>query len=198
MTEMAPVSHLSPHDGTDRAGSSGILAPNTRCKVINAETGAPLPPGEEGELLVKGPQVMTGYLNNDAATAASLDADGWLHTGDLASVDADGFMYIHDRVKELIKVNGFQVAPAELEAHLLTNPAIADAAVIGVPDDAAGERPIAFVVKTADDAIDAEGVKAHVADALSSYKHLTDVTFTDAIPKSASGKILRRLLRDQI
>ena len=197
MTEMAPVSHLSPHDGTHRAGSSGILVPNTRCKIINADTGETLPAGTEGELLVQGPQVMTGYLNNDTATAASLDAEGWLHTGDLASVDADGFMYIHDRVKELIKVKGFQVAPAELEAHLLTNSAITDAAVIGVPDDAAGERPMAFVVRAAEDAIDEYGVKSYVADALSSYKHLVSVTFTDAIPKSASGKILRRVLRDQ-
>ncbi len=140
---------------------------------------------------------MAGYLNNPEATARTLDADGWLHTGDLATVDDDGFLHIVDRVKELIKVKGFQVAPAELEALLVGHPEIADCAVIGRPDDEAGEVPVAFVVRRAGSALTENDVQAHVAGQVAHYKALRAVTFTEAIPKSASGKILRRLLRAQ-
>jgi 4-coumarate--CoA ligase len=123
--------------------------------------------------------------------------DGWLHTGDVGFIDADGHLTVVDRVKELIKVKGFQVAPAELEALLLTHPAIADAAVIGVPDDEAGEMPRAFIVLKPGQELTAEAVTAFTREHVATYKVIHDVVFTDTIPKSPSGKILRRMLRDQ-
>ncbi|MCY4272867.1 MAG: AMP-binding protein, partial [bacterium] len=143
-------------------------------------------------------QVMKGYLNNPEATAETIDQDGWLHTGDIARIDDDGHVYVVDRLKELIKVKGFQVPPAELEALLLEHPEIADAAVVGRPDPESGEVPLAFVVAGPDSSLDAQAVRAYVADHLATYKHLGEVRFTDAIPKSASGKILRRELRKLI
>ena len=146
---------------------------------------------------VRGPQVMKGYLNNESATKSTIDDDGWLHTGDIGHIDADGHLFIVDRLKELIKYKGFQVPPAELEALLLTHPQIADAAVIGLPDDEAGEIPAAYVVlKPGQDATAAD-IQGFVAEKVASYKQVRKLTFVDAIPKSASGKILRRVLRDQ-
>ena len=145
---------------------------------------------------MQGPQVMKGYLNNAEATALTIDADGWLKTGDVATIDADGHVTIVDRLKELIKYKGFQVAPAELEALLLTNPKIADVAVIGVSDEEAGEIPRAFVVLRPDQELTAAEVTDFMQDKVATYKVVHDVVFVDAIPKSASGKILRRLLRD--
>jgi 4-coumarate--CoA ligase len=139
---------------------------------------------------------MAGYLNNPEATARTLTPDGWLRTGDLGRVDGDGNLWIVDRVKELIKVKGFQVAPAELEGLLLSHPGIADAAVIGRPDDEAGEVPVAFVMRR-DPALTEAEVLAHVAGQVASYKALRAVRFVETIPKSPSGKILRRLLRAQ-
>ena len=145
MTEMSPVSHLTP-PGQFKAGTCGVTVPNAECRIVDPVTGADQPVDGEGELWVRGPMVMKGYLNNPEATALTVDADGWLHTGDIGAIDADGHMTIVDRVKELIKVKGFQVAPAELEALLLTHPSIADAAVIGIPDEESGEVPRAFIV----------------------------------------------------
>ena len=194
MTELSPVSHVVPRTAP-RAGAAGVLVPNTSCKIMDIETGAELGPNEEGELWIKGPQVMQGYLNRPDATADTITPDGWLRTGDIARIDDDGYMFITDRLKELIKYKGFQVAPAELEATLVAMDGITDAAVIGRPDDEAGELPIAFVV-AGDPAPSAEAIKAHVASQLATYKQLHEVHFVDAIPKSASGKILRRFLRD--
>ena len=146
---------------------------------------------------MRGPQVMKGYLNNPEATAATIDDEGWLHTGDIGHIDADGHLYVVDRLKELIKYKGFQVPPAELEALLLTHPKIADAAVIGLPDDEAGEIPAGYVVLRPDQEATAEEIQAFVADHVASYKQIRKLTFIDAVPKSASGKILRRVLRDQ-
>ncbi|QUJ75093.1 AMP-binding protein [Sulfitobacter albidus] len=196
MTELSPVTHISPRHAP-KSGSSGLATPNTDCRIVDPDTGADLPAGEEGELWIRGPQVMMGYLNNDKATAETLTQDGWLKTGDIAKIDADGYMFIMDRLKELIKYKGFQVAPAELEATLLTHDGITDAAVIGLPDDEAGERPIAFIVGN-DRVPDADGVRAHLKRTLSSYKQVHEVYFVDEIPKSASGKILRRVLRDRM
>jgi len=140
---------------------------------------------------------MKGYLNNEAATKATIDEDGWLHTGDVGHIDADGHLYIVDRLKELIKFKGFQVPPAELEALLLTNPKVADAAVIGIPDDEAGEIPAGYVVLKAGQEATEDEIKDFVAGQVATYKRLGKVTFVDAVPKSASGKILRRVLRDQ-
>ncbi len=141
---------------------------------------------------MRGPQVMLGYLGRPDATAQTIDADGWLHTGDIGYADEEGFFFIVDRAKELIKYKGFQVAPAELEAILLTHPSVADAAVIPVPDDEAGEIPKAFVVKRGD--VDVDEVIAHVASRVAPHKKVRRVEFIEQIPKSPSGKILRRLL----
>ena len=140
---------------------------------------------------------MKGYLNNDEATAVTIDADGWLHTGDVARFDGDGHMYIVDRVKELIKYKGFQVPPAELEGLIVTHPAVADVAVIGVADVEAGEIPKAYVVLKPGAEATAEDIQDFVSAHVASYKKVRMVEFTDEIPKSASGKILRRFLRDQ-
>jgi acyl-CoA synthetase (AMP-forming)/AMP-acid ligase II len=195
MTELSPVSHLTVQ-GNFKPGTVGVTVPNSECRIVDAETGEDQPVGGVGELWVRGPMVMKGYLNNAEATAATIDADGWLRTGDVATIDDDGHVTIVDRLKELIKYKGFQVAPAELEALLLTHPAIADAAVIGIPDEEAGEIPRAFVVLRPDQVLTAEDITAFMSEHVATYKVVHDVVFTDTIPKSASGKILRRLLRD--
>jgi 4-coumarate--CoA ligase len=199
MTEISPVSHITPGFNA-RPGSSGVTISNTMSRIIDTD-GIDMGPNEEGELLVKGPQVMLGYLNNESATRETVDAEGWLHTGDLARIDEDGYMTIVDRVKELIKYKGFQVAPAELEALLVTHPDIADVAVVGMPDDEAGELPKAFIsLKPSVDpaqAPSAADIMEFVAKHVAKYKRVHAVEFIDAIPKSASGKILRRFLRDQ-
>ena len=194
MTELSPVSHCTP-DNNLKVGSCGITVPNTQCRIV-AENGDSLGVDEVGELWVKGPQVMLGYLNDPDSTAEILDADGWLRTGDVARIDADGHMFIVDRVKELIKYKGFQVAPAELEALIVTHPAVADVAVIGMADDEAGEVPKAFVALKPDVSATAEEIQAFVKQHVASYKQIRVVEFVDSIPKSPSGKILRRLLRD--
>ena len=196
MTELSPVSHTTP-PGMFKAGSSGVTVSNTESRIVDPDTGEDQPFGERGELWVRGPQVMKGYLNNPEATAATLDSDGWLHTGDVAIIDDDHHMTIVDRVKELIKYNGFQVPPAELEALLITHPEVNDVAVIGIPDESAGELPKAFIVRSPGSEVTAEDLQAFVAEHVASYKHIRLVEFIDEIPKSASGKILRRLLRDQ-
>ncbi len=195
MTELSPVSHAMP-DGTSMPGGSvGVTLPNTECRLVSVETGEDAAPGEPGELWIRGPQVMKGYLNNDEATAATVDSDGYLHTGDVAVVDEQGAFFIVDRVKELIKYKGYQVAPAELEAILLGNPKIADAAVIGVPDEEGGEIPKAFIVVASEQDISAEDVMSYIAEKVAPHKKVRAVEFIDTIPKSASGKILRKDLR---
>ena len=139
---------------------------------------------------------MKGYLNNDEATRSTIDEDGWLHSGDIAVIDEHDHVSIVDRLKELIKYKGFQVPPAELEALLISHPQIADVAVIGVPDEEAGELPKAFIVRQPGSTLTVDEVKAYVAEHVTSYKHIRIVEFTDSIPKSPSGKILRRMLRD--
>ncbi|MBV8087283.1 MAG: 4-coumarate--CoA ligase family protein [Chloroflexi bacterium] len=194
MTELSPVSHMQPDDN-NRPGSVGLTAANTECMVVDVATGQPLGTNEQGEICVRGPQVMLGYLNQPQATRDMISAEGWLHTGDIGYVDADGFFYVVDRVKELIKYKGYQVPPAELEAVLLTHPAVADAAVIPLPDEEAGEIPKAFVVKRGE--VSADELMHFVADRVAPYKRLRELEFTEAIPKSSSGKILRRELVDR-
>jgi 4-coumarate--CoA ligase len=196
MTELAPVSHATPL-GRFKPGSAGMTVPNTETRIVDVVTQEPLGVGEDGEVWVRGPQVMKGYLNNEKATKETIDDDGWLHTGDIGHIDADGHLFIVDRLKELIKYKGFQVPPAELEALLLTHPDVADAAVIGLPDEEAGEIPAAYVVLKPDRDATAADIQAFVAEHVASYKHIRQCTFLDAIPKSASGKILRRVLRQQ-
>ena len=196
LTETSPVVTTNYHTpGGPRPGSVGVPLPNTEMRVVDPATGADVSRGETGELLVRGPQVMKGYLNAPEATAAMLDPDGWLHTGDLGMVDEQGYVFIVDRVKELIKYKGLQVAPAELEAVLLSHPKVSDAAVVRFPDEEAGEVPKAFVV--ARDPVDPGELMAYVAERVAPHKKIRQVEFVDEIPKAASGKILRRLLMDR-
>jgi acyl-CoA synthetase (AMP-forming)/AMP-acid ligase II len=175
--------------------AAGVCIPNTECKVIDTETGAELEANQEGEIWIRGPQVMKGYLNNPDATAAVIDTEGWFHTGDVGHADEDGYFYVVDRVKELIKYKGFQVAPAEVEAVLISHPAITDAAVIPSPDEEAGEVPKAFVVLRAE--VTSEEIMAYVAERVAPHKKVRRLEAIDQIPKSASGKILRRVLIEQ-
>jgi len=194
MTELSPVSHATRGFET-KAGSSGITVSNTECRIVDLE-GNDLGIGEDGELWIRGPQVMKGYLNNEEATAETIDDDGWLHTGDVAHFDDDGYIFVVDRIKELIKYKGFQVPPAELEGLLLTHPGIADAAVIGIPDDEAGELPKAFIQLAPGAEVSEDEIKQFIADQVATYKQIRLLEFIDEVPKSASGKILRRELRD--
>ncbi|MFR9730690.1 AMP-binding protein [Saccharopolyspora sp. MS10] len=196
MTEMSPVSHAVPEDRLDLdPASSGVALPGVEWRLVDPVTGQDVGPGERGELWVRGPNVMAGYLNNPEATAETLDADGYLHTGDIATASAEGALTIVDRVKELIKYKGYQVPPAELEALLLTHPGLDDAAVVGVRDEHGEEVPKAFVVRRAGDEPTAAEVIAYVAERVAPHKKVRAVEFLDAVPKSASGKILRNQLR---
>lgn len=194
MTELSPVSHCMPDDGsvTD-LGSIGVALPSVECKLVDPESGQE--GVERGELWVRGPNVMREYLNNAEATAATLDADGFLHTGDVATVTDEGVFHIVDRVKELIKYKGYQVPPAELEALLLTHEAIADAAVIGVRDAEGEEVPKAYVVLQQGAQLSGDDVVSFVAERIAPHKKVRVVEFIEQIPKSASGKILRKDLR---
>jgi len=198
MTEASPVTHLSPtRNAPVKPGSAGCIVPNTEVKLVDVETGREVEQGKDGELLMRGPQIMKGYLNRPEDTASSIDREGWYHTGDVGYVDADGWFFIVDRTKELIKYKGMQVAPAELEAVLLTHPAILDAAVIRKADEEAGEVPKAFVVLKPDEAsraTKAEAIMGFVTERVAPHKRIRHLEFIDQIPKSASGKILRRML----
>jgi acyl-CoA synthetase (AMP-forming)/AMP-acid ligase II len=196
LTETSPVTHaVADHLAGQMPGTIGPAIPNTECRIVDVATGEDIPQGEPGELLIRGPQVMKGYLNQPEATARAIDPDGWLHTGDVARVDDRGVVRIVDRIKELIKYKGYQVAPAELKGVLITHPAIADAAVIGIPDEQAGEIPKAFVVPCAP--LTSEEVTAFVAERVAPYKKIRAVELVEEIPKSPSGKILRRVLIDR-
>ena len=195
MTETSPVSHTAPR-GKHKPGTIGPVLPNMECRIVDPETGEDAEQGERGELWMRGPNIMKGYLNNEEATRETIVEDGWLRTGDVAILDEDGYFAIVDRVKELIKYKGFQVAPAELEALLVEHPGCADAAVIPVPDEEAGEIPKAFVVLAGEDT-STEELQKFVAERVSTYKQIRAIEVVDEIPKSASGKILRRVLRDR-
>ncbi|MEV5874221.1 4-coumarate--CoA ligase family protein [Streptomyces sp. NPDC052101] len=200
MTELSPGTHVVPldrlHDAP--AGTVGRLIAGTEMRIVSLDDpDKDLGTDESGEILIRGPQVMKGYLGRPDATDAMIDADGWLHTGDVGYVDAGGWLFVVDRVKELIKYKGFQVAPAELEALLLTHPGIADAAVIGTRNDDGNEVPHAFVVRRADAGDLSENeILLHVAERVAPYKRVRQVTFIDTVPRAASGKILRRELRE--
>jgi acyl-CoA synthetase (AMP-forming)/AMP-acid ligase II len=192
MTETSVGATGPDRDSGTAPGSVGRVLPNTELRVVDTETNSDLGAGEAGELWVRGPQVMQGYLNRPEDTAAVLDGDGWLRTGDLGMVDPDGNVFVVDRLKELIKVSGYQVAPAELEALLSAHPGVADAAVIGTPDERRGEVPVAVVVPREE--LGAADLLAWFAERVSPYKRIRAVRFTDSIPRTPSGKVLRRLL----
>ncbi|MFD5254853.1 4-coumarate--CoA ligase family protein [Streptomyces bobili] len=201
MTELSPGTHVVPLDAMREApaGTVGKLIAGTEMRIVSLDDpDKDLGAGETGEILIRGPQIMKGYLGRPDATAAMIDGGGWLHTGDIGRVDDGGWLFVVDRVKELIKYKGFQVAPAELEALLLTHPGIADAAVIGEYNDDGNEVPHAYVVRqpTAPDLAEGE-VAMYVAERVAPYKRVRLVTFIDTVPRAASGKILRRELRDR-
>jgi acyl-CoA synthetase (AMP-forming)/AMP-acid ligase II len=194
MTETGAIC-MAPEHGPDRPESIGPPLPGVECRIVDPATGADLAPGQTGELLARSPAQMRGYLGNDEATVATIDTDGWLHTGDIVRADPDGWLHVVDRVKELIKYKGRQVAPAELEHILLAHPAVADAAVIGCPDPEAGEIPKAIVV--ARDEVQPGELISYVATRVSPHKRIRRLEFVAEIPKSPSGKILRRVLKNR-
>ncbi|RWR87297.1 4-coumarate-CoA ligase [Cinnamomum micranthum f. kanehirae] len=202
MTEAGPVLSMclgfAKQAFPTKSGSCGTVVRNAELKVIDPETGFSLQYNQPGEICIRGPQIMKGYLNDAEATASTIDVDGWLHTGDVGYVDDDDEVFIVDRVKELIKFKGFQVPPAELEALLISHPSIADAAVVPQKDEAAGEVPVAFVVRSNGFELTEEAVKEFIAKQVVFYKRLHKVYFVHAIPKSASGKILRKDLRAKL
>nr|XP_043635008.1 probable CoA ligase CCL5 [Erigeron canadensis] len=183
---------ISNEEAKAHHAGSGALLPTFCAKVVDYETGKAMPPFGEGELWIKSPTVMKGYLGNEEATAATIDSDGWLKTGDLCYFDEDGCLYIVDRLKELIKHNGYQVAPAELESILLGHPEILDAAVIPLEDEEAGEVPMAYVVRAAGSQLGEDQVIQFVASQVAPFKKVKKVSFINVIPKSAAGKILRK------
>ncbi|MBV9441985.1 MAG: AMP-binding protein, partial [Acidobacteriaceae bacterium] len=199
LTEIGGPSHVTPIDNDDLTvlESIGLPYSDTEQKVVDSETGMKeLTTGEVGELCLRGPQVMQGYWKAPEATASIL-RDGWFYTGDIGFIDAQGYVFLQDRKKELIKYKGFSIAPAELEALLLDHPAVADAAVIGKPDEEAGEVPKAFVVRKADcPHVTAGELLSFATGRLASYKTLREIEFIGAIPKSPTGKILRRVLKE--
>jgi acyl-CoA synthetase (AMP-forming)/AMP-acid ligase II len=201
MTELSPVSHVTPLNNPDiPVGSIGFAIPNISFKVIDPQTGNLIEKVQNGrtqagEMLIKGPNVMVGYLNNKEATGSTITLDGYLHTGDIVEVGPQGEVYVVDRLKELIKYKGYQVPPAELEALLLTHPAIADVAVVAHPDENAGEIPRAFIVLQPNSNVNKNEIMAFVATKVAPHKRIRIVDFIEAIPKSQSGKILRKELR---
>ena len=198
LTETSPVTNSDFTGERGRPGTIGPPLPDTEERIVDLDSGErDLPPGELGELLIRGPQVMKGYFRQPDATAEAITPDGWFHTGDIASMDEDGYVRIVDRKKELIKYKGFQVPPAELEGVLLEHPGVADAAVIPKPDDEAGEVPKAFVVRKPDAEPSAAELMTFVAERVATFKQVREIEFTGAIPKNASGKLLRRVLIEQ-
>ncbi|KAI5600582.1 hypothetical protein BDE02_01G033800 [Populus trichocarpa] len=202
MTEAGPVLAMclafakEPFD--IKPGACGTVVRNAEMKIVDPETGASLPRNQPGEICIRGDQIMKGYLNDPEATSRTIDKEGWLHTGDIGYIDDDDELFIVDRLKELIKYKGFQVAPAELEALLLAHPEISDAAVVGMKDEDAGEVPVAFVVKSEKSQATEDEIKQYISKQVIFYKRIKRVFFIEAIPKAPSGKILRKNLRETL
>ncbi|KAL6001947.1 4-coumarate--CoA ligase 1 [Asimina triloba] len=202
MTEAGPVLSMCLAFAKEpfriKSGACGTVVRNAELKIVDPETGSSLPRNQPGEICIRGDQIMIGYLNNPEATRTTIDKDGWLHTGDIGLVDEDDELFIVDRLKEIIKYKGFQVAPAELEAMLIAHSSIADAAVVSMKDEAAGEIPVAFVVKSKGSNITEDEIKQYIAKQVVFYKKIHRVLFVESIPKAPSGKILRKDLRARL
>ncbi|CAN4088635.1 unnamed protein product [Withania somnifera] len=181
-----------------KSGACGTVVRNAEMKIVDPDTGCSLPRNQSGEICIRGDQIMKGYLNDPEATTRTIDKDGWLHTGDIGFIDDDDELFIVDRLKELIKYKGFQVAPAELEALLVNHPNISDAAVVPMKDEQAGEVPVAFVVRSNGSTITEDEVKEFVSKQVIFYKRIKRVFFVETVPKSPSGKILRKDLRARL
>jgi long-chain acyl-CoA synthetase len=199
LTEVTMMATGNPsfRSGTRKPGTVGVPIFDTEISIQPLGGGAPLPTGERGEVCIRGPQVMRGYAHRPEATAEAIDADGWFHTGDVGILDEDGYLSIVDRTKDMLLYKGYNVFPRELEEILFGLPGVGGAAVVGRPDEEAGELPVAYVVRKADDAgaaLTAESVMAAVNEHVVHYKRLRDVVFIDAIPVSAAGKVLKREL----
>ncbi|KAL4028802.1 hypothetical protein IC575_012013 [Cucumis melo] len=202
MTEAGPVLSMclgfAKEPFNVKSGACGTVVRNAEMKIIHPQSSLSLPRNHPGEICIRGPQIMKGYLNNEEATEKTIDKDGWLHTGDLGFIDDDDEIFIVDRLKELIKYKGYQVAPAELEALLTSNPNITSAAVIPMEDEAAGEIPVAFVVRSKGSKISENDIKNYISDQVIYYKRIRKVFFVDSIPMAPSGKILRKVLKAQL
>ncbi|KAL7094660.1 hypothetical protein ACP275_11G117800 [Erythranthe tilingii] len=202
MTEHSCITltHGDPSKGhcIAKRNSVGFILPNLEVKFVDPEKGNSLPENTPGEIYVRSQCVMKGYHKNEYETNLTIDKDGWLHTGDIGYIDDDGDLFLVDRIKELIKYKGFQVAPAELEAILLTHPSVEDAAVVGLPDEEAGEIPAACVVINSKAKESEEDIMEYISSNVASYKKVRLLQFVDVIPKSPSGKIMRRLIKDNM
>jgi acyl-CoA synthetase (AMP-forming)/AMP-acid ligase II len=192
-----PVLACNPARSPDRwrLDSAGLPPDGVELRVVDLDTGAVLPPGEVGEIQARSPSVMAGYL--PASANADAFVDGWYRTGDVGWLEPEGWVHLTDRSKEMIKVSGFQVAPAEIEGVLHGHPSVLDCAVFGVPDERAGEVPVAAVQLDPGRPVDLDDLRRAVADSLATYKQLRDIVVVDAVPRLPSGKVLRRTLRDE-
>jgi long-chain acyl-CoA synthetase len=198
MTEASSVTHVNPRRGMRKFGSVGVPIVGTDARIVDADTGRrDVPPGQVGELLVRGPQVMAGYWNQPQETEQVLDADGWLHTGDIATMDEDGYFYIVDRKKDLILSAGFNVYPREVEEVLYGHPKVLEAAVIGLPDKVRGEKVTAYIVLKPGETATAQEIRAYCRERMAHYKEPRAVYFRDELPMSMAGKVLRRVLREE-
>ncbi|RAL41428.1 hypothetical protein DM860_010222 [Cuscuta australis] len=202
MTEAGPVLSMCLAFAKEpfeiKSGACGTVVRNAEMKILDPDTGASLTRNRPGEICIRGDQIMKGYLNDIEATERTIDKEGWLHTGDIGYIDDDDELFIVDRLKELIKYKGYQVAPAELEALLLNHPLISDAAVVSMKDEQSGEVPVAFVVRSYGSVITEEEIKDFVSKQVIFYKRIKKVFFVDLVPKSPAGKILRKELRAKL
>lgn len=196
LTETSPVTHCNPFVGDRIPGSVGLPFPDTEVRIIDLETGADLGPNQEGEVLIRGPQVMKGYWGRPAETEAVLK-DDWLYTGDIGKVDENGYLYIVDRKKDLVISSGFNVYPREIDEVFYQHPAVLEACAIGVPDEYRGEAIKVFVVKRPGVEVTEQELMIHCRERLAAYKRPREIQFVDSLPKSIIGKVLRKELRAQ-